>query len=154
MSTNLKNTERGRRKNKTKTKGTIPMITSVQTGDLTLAFLPVTSYNVCHQNLTQAKNWMKISVIFYQQRHVQHHLFLFVNYFYSVFLQPPVRFYLNTPIWLNWNDNWFLVALGSESRHLGNISVIKVHSEAKNFYLDFYLEIFQFPALWYSLNCY
>lgn len=40
------------------------------------------------------------------------------------------------------------MALGSESRHLGNISVIKVNNEAKNFYLAFYLETFPFPALW------
>lgn len=31
------------------------MITSVQTGNLILAFLSVTSYSAFHQNLTQAK---------------------------------------------------------------------------------------------------
>lgn len=44
---------------------------------------------------------------------------------------------------------WQLIFSGPRKwKHLGNIIVIKVHSEAKNFYLDFYLEIFQFPALW------
>lgn len=43
MTTKPDKIKRGRRRNKTKTKGTTPMITSVQTDNLILAFLSATS---------------------------------------------------------------------------------------------------------------